>query len=110
MKIAVASSDGKVVDTHFGKAQHFFIFEFDEERTKFLEYRESSIDPIQKYQWHKSLGIIKDCDVVICSEIGMKAKIGLESIGIKVVKDEGSIKEVLDRFIAHYKFMKKPLF
>ena len=37
-KVAVASSDGKYVNQHFGMAQQFLIFEIDDEGNyKFLE-------------------------------------------------------------------------
>jgi predicted Fe-Mo cluster-binding NifX family protein len=41
MKIAVAASDDKKYVEHFGKAQKFLIYEFDGEKTTFLESRES---------------------------------------------------------------------
>jgi len=109
MKIAVASSDGESVDLHFGKAQNFLIFEFNGDKAEFLESREVTIDPEEKHQWSKSLQTIKDCEVVICVQAGMKGKFGLENAGIKLVEDEGPVGEVLERYIAHYKFMKKSL-
>ncbi len=109
MKIAVASSNGEDVD-HFGKAQAFMIYEFDEENVHFIEKRESTKIKGEKHQWQKSLDDIGDCEVVICAQAGLKGKFGLKNAGIKLVEDEGSVDEVLDRFINHYKFMKKPLF
>ncbi len=40
MKIAVATSDGKNVDLHFGSAGIFLIFEIEENNLNFLELRE----------------------------------------------------------------------
>jgi hypothetical protein len=37
----------------------------------------------------------------------MNGKFGLEQKGIKLVEDEGTVEEVLDRYIKHYNFMKK---
>ncbi|MGC9517067.1 MAG: NifB/NifX family molybdenum-iron cluster-binding protein [Methanomicrobiales archaeon] len=111
MKIAVATSVGDQV-THFGRAQNFSIYEFDEENYKlsFLENRETNIDLEMKHQWKTSLDLIKDCEIVICSQVGVHAKFGLEKKGIKVVQDEGDTPEVLDNYINHLKFMNKPLF
>lgn len=109
MKIAVASLNGKDVD-HFGKAQEFMIYEFDEENVNFIEKRESPKIKGEKHQWQKSLEVIKDCKVVICAQAGLKGKFGLKNAGIKLVEDEGSIDEVLERYVKHYKFMNKPLF
>jgi predicted Fe-Mo cluster-binding NifX family protein len=109
MKIAVASSDESKVDLHFGHAREFSIYDFDEEKTTFLERRHVKLNPDEKHQWKKSLDVIEDCDVVICVQAGMNAKFGLEQKGIKLVEDEGTVKEVLDRYIKHYNFMKKPI-
>jgi len=109
MKIAVATSNGEDVD-HFGKAQEFLIYEFDGENMNFIEKRESSKIKGEKHQWQKSLDVINDCEVVICAQAGLKGKFGLKNAGIKLVEDEGSIGEVLERFVNHYNFMKKPLF
>ncbi len=109
MKIAVASSDGINADLHFGKANHFSIYEFNEEEAIFVESRDVSIAKGEKHQWKRPLEIIDDCDVVICVQAGMNGKFGLEQKGIKLVEDEGTVEEVLYRYIKHYKFMKKPL-
>jgi predicted Fe-Mo cluster-binding NifX family protein len=108
MKIAVATSNGKDVD-HFGKAQEFMIYEFDEENMTFIEKRESKKIKGEKHQWQKSLDVIEDCEVVICAQAGLKGKFGLKNAGIKLVEDEGTIEDALHRYIKHHNFMKKPL-
>ena len=111
MRIAIASSDGKNVDLHFGKASSLCIFDFDEEgnNKRFIEKRAVEIKSGEKHQWMKTLDIIQDSDVVICVQAGMKSKFGIEEADIKLVEDEGPIDEVLNRYIDHYKFMKAPL-
>ncbi len=111
MKIAITTSDGDTV-SHFGKARILHVYEFDEKSLKltFLENRKSQIDLSMKHQWNILLDMIKDCDVVICAQAGMNAKFGLENAGIKVVLDEGSVEEVLERYKSHVEFMNKPLF
>ncbi len=109
MKIAVATSNDRDAD-HFGKAKGFMIYEFDGENINFIEKRESPKIEGEKHQWQKSLDVIEDCDVVICSQAGLKGKLGLKDAGIKLIEDEGSIEGVLERYIRHYNFMNKPLF
>ncbi|RBQ23452.1 hypothetical protein ALNOE001_10530 [Candidatus Methanobinarius endosymbioticus] len=111
MRIAVASSDGKNVDLHFGKARSICIFDFDEEgnNKSFIEKRKVEFEPGQKHQWMKTLDVIQDCDIMICVQTGFKSKFGIEEAGIKLVEDEGPIDDVLNRYIEHYKFMKSPL-
>lgn len=109
MKIAIASSDDEEYVEHFGKAQKFFIYEFDGEDAKFIKTRESPKEPGEKHQWGKSLNVVKDSDVIICMQIGINAKPALKKMGKDVVKDEGTINEVLGRYIKHYQFMNRPL-
>lgn len=42
-KVAVATSDGKTVDSHFGHAQSFLIFEVDEETGSFEDIEERDV-------------------------------------------------------------------
>lgn len=109
MKIAVATSDDGRVTEHFGKAQRFQIYEFNGENVEFLGIRESKKDPDKKHQWNKSLKVIEDCEVIISLQSGVTAKPQLKKMGKTVLEDEGTVEEVIDRFIAHYKFMEKPL-
>jgi predicted Fe-Mo cluster-binding NifX family protein len=105
MRIALASSDGINVNLHFGKAFKFSIYELEGNKPNFLETREVEKNTEEKHQWDKSLKIIRDCEVVICVQAGMKARLGLKKTGIKLVEDEGPVKEVLDRYLKHEEFM-----
>jgi len=42
-KVAVATSDGKTVDSHFGHVQSFLIFEVDEDSGKFEDIEERDV-------------------------------------------------------------------
>ncbi|KZX14723.1 dinitrogenase iron-molybdenum cofactor [Methanobrevibacter cuticularis] len=105
MKIAVASSDGKNVDLHFGKASSLYLYNFDGEKITFDEIRTVDISSNEKHQWRSVLEAIADCDVVICVQAGFKSKFGIQEAGLKLVEDEGHLDEVLNRYINHYKFM-----
>jgi predicted Fe-Mo cluster-binding NifX family protein len=111
MRIAVARTDRDEV-AHFGRAQIFSIYDFDEKSYEitFLEDRKTNINPEIKHQWSLSLELINDCDLVICAQLGINAKFGLEKADIKVVQDEGTVLDVLGNYVKHYKFMNKPLF
>ncbi|MDD3984583.1 MAG: NifB/NifX family molybdenum-iron cluster-binding protein [Methanobacterium sp.] len=109
MKVAVSVSDDKKFTEHFGRAQKFLIYEFNGEEAEFKDSRESEKVAGEKHQWGKSLNVVRDCDVIICLQIGMSAKAGLKSDGKKIVEDEGSVEEVLNKFIKHEQFLKKPL-
>ncbi len=77
-KVAVASSDGKFVNQHFGWAQQFLIFEIDDDgEYKFLELRENT--PACDVEGHtedamtRSVNLISDCDAVLAGQIGPAA-------------------------------------
>ncbi|MCC7549917.1 MAG: dinitrogenase iron-molybdenum cofactor biosynthesis protein [Methanobacterium sp.] len=108
MKIAVATSDQINAD-HFGRTRGFAIYQWNGDDPEFIEYIETNINPESKHQWYQGLSILGDCEVVIAAQAGMKAKYGIKKANLKLVEDEGTVKEVLERFIAHERFMNKPL-
>lgn len=74
-KVAVASSDGKFVNQHFGMAQQFLIFEIDDEgEYKFIELRENvpacDVEGHTEDAMSRSIHLISDCKAVIASQIG----------------------------------------
>ncbi|WP_038286536.1 NifB/NifX family molybdenum-iron cluster-binding protein [Acetivibrio straminisolvens] len=100
-KVAVASSDGKVVNTHFGRALNFMIFEVDDSGWEFVESRENR--PACLNGDHSEDGLLytaqllSDCKVVLVAMIGPGAAQVLEQKGIKAFSLAGYIDELLDR-------------
>ncbi|MDR2874231.1 MAG: FeMo cofactor biosynthesis protein [Methanobrevibacter sp.] len=105
MKIAIASSDGKNVDLHFGKANSIYVYYFDGENSKFIEHRTVEIDLNERHQWTKVLDVISDCDIIMSAQTGFKSKYGIEKAGLKSFEVKGPIETVLKKYIDHYKFM-----
>ena len=100
LKMAIASSDGKVINQHFGKARRFIIIESDGEEIKVLEVRENSpACGSLEYGGHadealnSSVSLINDCDAVLCSRVGGGAAEELFSRGIEPVEATGFIEE-----------------
>jgi len=106
MRLAVVSSDGENVDLHLGKGNSLYVYDYEED-VSFVEHRTVDIDVESKHQGSKVLKACEDCDVLIAVEYGFKSKIKAEDMGIKLVKDEGPVEEVLKRYIDHVNFMKK---
>jgi predicted Fe-Mo cluster-binding NifX family protein len=92
-RLAVASTDGKYVDLHFGDADQFFIFEINEGKAQFKEVRYKNDVPVQKHKdrWVTSLKIVEDCRTVICNKIGAEPNIILRKMGKKVVQLESEV-------------------
>jgi len=104
MRIAVATSD-QINTDHFGRAKGFGIYRWDGGDPDFVEYIETNINPEEKHQWQNNLRILGGCEVIIAAQAGMKAKYGIKKANLKLVEDEGTVEEVLERFIKHEKFM-----
>jgi len=108
MKIAVASSD-KINADHFGRAKGFAIYQWNGDEAEFIEYIKTNINPEEKHQWQTGLSILSDCEVIIAAQAGMKAKYGIKKANLKLFEEEGTIEEVINRFIKHEEFMNKPI-
>jgi nitrogen fixation protein NifX len=75
IKVAVASSDGKYINQHFGMASQFLIFELNDDGTyNFLELRENkpacSVEGHSELSMEDSVKLISDCHAIIASQIG----------------------------------------
>jgi len=103
MKIAVASTDGKLVDLHFGDANHFLIYEVKEEEDEFQQVREKTNLPLTNHtdRWVASIDVISDCKAVICNKIGMEPTIELRKMGIKPIELDCAVKEALRECSRH---------
>lgn len=102
-KIAVASSDGMVINRHFGRAEQFLIFEVEGDNYKFLELRSNTPSCVQ---WEhseeamlNSLKLLSDCSIVIASRIGRGASEFLNCNGIKTYSAVGFIEDILKSII-----------
>ena len=105
-KIAVASTDGKVVNQHFGKADRFYIVEIDDAgKYELAEIRELS--PIcqggshDDNAMHQNIHALADCRYVLVSKIGQKAENDLDSHGISVYVIPDFIEEALHKVMAY---------
>ncbi|MBO5199440.1 MAG: dinitrogenase iron-molybdenum cofactor biosynthesis protein [Lachnospiraceae bacterium] len=105
-KIAVASTDGKVVNQHFGKAEVFYIIEADTEHREPLRLKEiRQVTAFCEGGDHKddrldeAIERIADCEYVLVSRIGYRAANAVEAKGIKVFELPGIISESLEQML-----------
>ncbi len=106
-KVAVASSDGKYVNQHFGVTQQFLIFEIDDEGNyKFLELRKNV--PACEVGGHTdeamiiSVELISDCEAVLASQIGPGAVNALAARGIEAYVAPTFIDQALKHLYLEY--------
>ncbi|WP_414469639.1 NifB/NifX family molybdenum-iron cluster-binding protein [Methanobacterium sp. ACI-7] len=88
-KVAIASSDGKFVNQHFGRAQQFLIVEIkDDGSYEFIECRKNK--PACHAEGHDAsmedtINLISDCEGVLVSQVGPGAADALISHRIQPV-------------------------
>jgi len=78
LKIAVASSDGIVVNRHFGRADKFYIYEKEDENIRFLEVRWGLAfcrnGEHEEIELKNAVELIDDCRVLLVLQIGSVPK------------------------------------
>lgn len=97
-RVAVASSDGKQVNLHFGEAGEFLIYDLENGDYTQLEKR-SIIRSLGHGQaeLNSVFTLLKDCDAVIVSKIGPGAARELLKSGLRVFEAPFSIEAVLQK-------------
>ncbi len=87
-RIAVASSDGKVVNQHFGHTRQFLVFEVEADgKWSFKEMRNTEpacgVNEHSTSSMSQAVGLLSDCRAVIVSQIGFGARQALGEKGIQ---------------------------
>ncbi len=98
-KVAVASSDGKRIDEHFGRARRFRVYRFGEGEWLHLEDRES-LPPCEGGAHDDDLldrvvDLVADCRWVVVSQIGSTAIDALIARRVLPLVIQGTVDEAL---------------
>lgn len=103
LKIAVASTDGKSLNLHFGDANRFLIYEIKNNESKFKEIREKTELNLNNHtdHWVSSIDLINDCKAVLCNKIGNKPIIELRKLGIKPIQLDCTVEAALEECTIH---------
>ena len=103
-RIAVATSDGYLVNRHFGRTERFDIY-LAQEDLSFRKEEERRLPAVCQGGEHSKdamrarIEALKDCRCVLVSRIGLDAASALEAEGIAAYELPGYIEESLDRLI-----------
>lgn len=102
-RIAFASSDGKVVNQHFGRVKQFLIVEVDDKDYKYIETRvnEPACQDFQHTEkaMEKSIQLISDCKAVFIAQIGQGALAMVEAKGIKGIEAPYFIEDIIKKLL-----------
>ena len=101
MRVAIASTDGKTVNEHFGRATRFLIYETGAGAPRFVEERPvvpySENDPKHPFDANRFTSVfeaIKDCTKVYVIKIGERPAAELQERGLEAVVYEGTIADL----------------
>jgi len=90
MKVAIASSNGKDINLHFGHAETFYIYTINNSTPELVETRSVSrfCTPESNHGknngvFEKFIALLGDCDILLCESIGYHVAKRLESEGIR---------------------------
>ncbi|MCH5184610.1 MAG: dinitrogenase iron-molybdenum cofactor biosynthesis protein [Oscillospiraceae bacterium] len=101
IRAAAASTDGKVINLHFGKADRFLIFELADDGFHYIETRE--ITPCCNRGEHEdsafenAANALYDCKIILVSKIGIPAACFLENRGFEIYESPFPIHSVLEK-------------
>lgn len=112
VKIAVASTDGKVVNQHFGRADKFYILLADNEAFTFRCVEERSVSPVCQGGDHEDSSMeqavknLSDCRYILVSRIGFRARNECEKNGISVYEIPDEIEKAVDKLLKYEEIQK----
>ena len=87
MNIAFASTEGELVDQHFGWSKKFYLYKVDKEGYEFLNEIDSSNEPEgEKEKLDYKIGTISEADIMYCTQIGPTASKMIQSSGVHPVR------------------------
>jgi len=110
IRIAVASSDGVVVNEHFGRAREFYIYQIRDEELTLIETRQ--VTPVCDVGNHDELRLkenlekLADCDYLLVSRIGEGARSKASDMGIEAYEIPGCIDASIEQLIKYIKIQK----
>nr|WP_314460389.1 NifB/NifX family molybdenum-iron cluster-binding protein [uncultured Clostridium sp.] len=106
-KIAAASSDGKVINQHYGRTEEFHIIEADSSDRTFWYQETRKTAPVCEQQEHDdkrlkaAADLLGDCDYVLVSRIGEGARYALAENGTWAFELPGLIEDSVQRLFSY---------
>lgn len=103
VRAAVASTDGKVINQHFGKADSFLIFELRDGDFQYVEERKVTpcchLGEHEENAFENTAKALTDCSAIIISRIGQGAADFMESLGFAIYESPFPINAVLKKLV-----------
>jgi predicted Fe-Mo cluster-binding NifX family protein len=103
--VALTTKDGKVVQEHFGHADHFHIVRIDGDGYTYLESR--AIEPRctgeghDNTRWEPVIELLSDCEAIVTAQIGPSAAQHMLSHGFRIFEGRGFVDEILTQIVTN---------
>jgi nitrogen fixation protein NifB len=94
--VAVASSDGLLVNAHLGRSDSLLIYKQTHNGFRFVERRATPAVGAGDFRWITLSNTLKDCRALLVKDIGPNPVNILKNSGIRILKMAGLIDEGLD--------------
>lgn len=97
-RVAIASTDNRFVDQHFGRAESFLIVDVYE-KGYYREIEQRFVEPVcngghhNEHNLKKGVEAVGDCNFVLAAKIGPGAVAELEERGIAAFEMPGSVQD-----------------
>ena len=125
IKVAIASSDGRNVDLHFGQAKQFAVYELRGDHFEFLENRDApKVEQASEETLVGSSGctgsgggccgggpggpvslsveLLLDCRAIVAAQVGQNVRRQFEKNAVSVFDIELPVEEALEKLAAYY--------
>ncbi|WP_044916594.1 MULTISPECIES: NifB/NifX family molybdenum-iron cluster-binding protein [unclassified Butyrivibrio] len=109
-RVALASTDNRYVDQHFGRAESFLIVDVDEDGN-FEEIEQRFVSPVCNGGSHDSQKLkrgveaLLDCNFVLAAKIGAGAAYELKEHGIASFEMPGEVENSIFRLDGYIKLL-----
>ncbi|HSA35528.1 MAG TPA: nitrogenase cofactor biosynthesis protein NifB [Methanomassiliicoccales archaeon] len=101
-RVAVATSDGKNVDQHFGQTKEFWLFDVEDGKLKLVDkvrtdpfLEESMFGPKHHNKIERMVSALIGSDIVLTSGFGDKADAEIRARGMRPYKKDGPLDEAV---------------
>lgn len=107
-KVAAASSDGIVINKHFGRADTFYIYEVSE-MNEYTLVEVRKLQPVCSGGNHddsrlcEKIDKLKDCEYILVGKIGEGAVLMAEQAGIMTMELPGMIEDAINKINTYRK-------
>jgi len=108
-RIAAASTDGKTINEHFGRAESFLIYDVDSSGFSFVEKRDvkkplcgSCAEGHNDDSLSASVEALADCTAVVAQRIGPTGRRALALNNISVFEQPDEIENALTKLALYY--------